>query len=615
MQWLFLAVALPALAGPGLALAAWGLRIERRLDFTQELIVGFALSLSLWAVLFGALTLFDAALPPFLAWLLALVGWILYGWSLLRKRGAGLQPLVQDAGRSPTILLWSVVMVTAVVSLWALRGVVVQPGSDGYHHTLIAQTIAEQGKLPDGFIPLTPLLTFTYHFGYHVFVAVVEWMTGISAVALVPIVAQLLKAAAALAVAFLTEALGGRRVAAVVAAAVTGLISVFPAYYVNWGRNTQVTGLVILCVLLGLVWLWCSARPGWSTAGLIMLLAVGLALAHYRVTLMAALGCFIIVLAQGWQAHWNWAEWRTRSVHGAAMVVGTLILALPWLWHVRSNQAVGYPAAVATPEATFFELSRLGALVLAYPTNIPLLVILTMALAWGLWKRALGVWVMACWALLLYVLSQPWAANQYMDTISVVQSLFVPGAVVIGLAAALLWDQDGAGRLWRHWLVAGATVLLSLVGISSIGPIVEPGASYVMAQDLPAVQWVSEHTPADALFMVNTFAFDFVPEYVIGSDAGGWLPVLARRRVVTAPMTYPIERSNVQGYPQYIRQLAGLSGDLAAANAVKRMRELGVTHVFIGQRGGPIAVDKLLASPDYELEYHEGDVYVFRLRK
>ena len=44
----------------------------------------------------------------------------------------------------------------AVVQLAVVRGVVAQPGSDGYHHTLIAQTIAERGALPKDLLPLTP---------------------------------------------------------------------------------------------------------------------------------------------------------------------------------------------------------------------------------------------------------------------------------------------------------------------------------------------------------------------------------------------------------------------------------------------------------------------------
>ena len=632
-QWLLLLAAIAAYPGPGLALAAYALRIRRRLDLTQELALGFALSLALWTALFGVLSPFDLALPTWSAWGLGVIGWAAYGyrhWRGRRSAGmrpahgtlpagaalspAGLMPLRQDASPWLTAALWAVILAAAALSLWVLGSVVVQPGSDGYHHTLIAQAIAEGGRIPDGLAPLTWLVTFTYHFGYHVFVAVLNWMTGISVVALVPIAAQLLKAAAALAVAFLTEAVGERRLGGIVAAVVTGLVCVFPAAYVNWGRNTQVAGLVILAVLLGVVWLWCGARPAWRTAGLIALLAVGLALVHYRVTLMAALGCLVIIVGRGWQARWGWPQWRTRIGHGAAMVAVALLLTLPWIWQVRSNGGVGYPATVGMPEGTFFELDRLGGLVLDYPTNLPLLIVLAAALLWGLWKRALGVWVMALWTLLLYVFSQPWALSQYMDTVSVVISLFVPGSVVLGLAAVLLHEADGGAWRWRSWLAVGLTALLGLGGAGSLLRIIDPGAAYVLPQDMGAVEWVQEHTPPDALFMVNTYAFPFAPEYVIGSDAGGWLPVLARRRVVTAPMTYPIERSSIEHYPQQIAQLGGLSADLGAPEAVARLRALGVTHVFVGARGGPIAVDKLLASPAYTLEFHDGSVYVFALR-
>jgi hypothetical protein len=220
---------------------------------------------------------------------------------------------------------------------------------------------------------------------------------------------------------------------------------------------------------------------------------------------------------------------------------------------------------------------------------------------------------MTLWMLLLYTFSQPWAANEYMDTISVVQSLFVPGSVVIGLAAGRFMAADAPQIGWRHWLVGGVTAVLCLAGARSISQIVEPGAAYVLPQDLGAVAWVREQTPPDALFMVNTFAFPFTPDYIIGSDAGGWLPVLAGRRVVTAPMTYPIERSAIENYPQWIRRLAELNPALGTAEAAAQLRDLGVTHVFIGQRGGPIPPDQLLASPEYELAFQDGGVYVFRL--
>jgi hypothetical protein len=611
-QWLLLAAAVAAFGGPGLALAAWGLRIDRRLDYSQQAIVGFALSLSLWAVLFSVLTLLRLPLPPAAAWLFAAGGWLAYLYLSRRPRAPQAAPVLQTSEPRLTALLWIVVGATAAASLWAVRGLVVQPGSDGYHHTLIAQAIAEQGRLPDG-LPLTPLLTLTYHFGYHVFVALLQWMTGIPVAALALVAAQVLKGLAALAAAFLAESMSGRRSAGVIAAAVTGLICVFPAYYVNWGRNTQLMGLLLVAVLLGLVWLWCLARPQPQTAGLIAVLAVGLALAHYRVTLMAAIGCALVVLARGWQARWPWPEWRLRFVHIGGMVLGAMLLMLPWVWRVWSNRSIGFSAAIAEPQASFFTLDRLGALVLNYPTNLPLLVAAGAALVYGVWKRDLGVWVMAAWAVLLYVLSQPWAINQYMDTVTVVQSLFLPGAVIVGLAAALFMAKDDLYRQWRRAAVGAVTVVLCLLGMGAIGQIVEPGAPYVYPEDAAALRWVAENTPEDALFMVNTYAFDFAPQFIIGSDAGGWLPVLAKRRVVTAPMTFPIERNAYANFPARVQELAGLSGDLTTPPALAALRAGGVTHVFVGRRGGPIAVDKLLASPAYALEFEDGADYVFRL--
>lgn len=135
----------------------------------------------------------------------------------------------------------------------------------------------------------------------------------------------------------------------------------------------------------------------------------------------------------------------------------------------------------------------------------------------------------------------------------------------------------------------------------------------MLPADLAAAQWVNANTPDDAVFMVNTYTFDFAPQFIIGSDAGGWLPLLAKRRVVTAPMSFSIERNMYENYPQRLQQLAALGGDLTTPQAVAALRSAGVTHVFVGSRGGPIEVDKLLHSPIYELEYEREGDYVFRL--
>ena len=59
----------------------------------------------------------------------------------------------------------------------------------------------------------------------------------------------------------LAQRLTGRAWAGVLAALVTGLVSLMPAYYVNWGRYTQLAGQLILPVLMILTVETVEKRP------------------------------------------------------------------------------------------------------------------------------------------------------------------------------------------------------------------------------------------------------------------------------------------------------------------------------------------------------------------
>jgi hypothetical protein len=59
----------------------------------------------------------------------------------------------------------------------------------------------------------------------------------------------------------LAQRLTGRAWAGVLGALVTGLVSLIPAYYVNWGRYSQLAGQVILPVLMILTMETVEKRP------------------------------------------------------------------------------------------------------------------------------------------------------------------------------------------------------------------------------------------------------------------------------------------------------------------------------------------------------------------
>ena len=127
--------------------------------------------------------------------------------------------------------------------------------------------------------------------------------------------------------------------------------------------------------------------------------------------------------------------------------------------------------------------------------------------------------------------------------------------------------------------------------------------------------WIRENTPTTARFMVNTYHWDFASDFVIGIDAGYWLPLLADRATVTSPMTYAVEHATTPDFLADLVAVDQLEGHLTSPQALATLRSQGVTHVYVGAHGGPIVVDELQKSPAFEMIYCNGATYVFRLVK
>jgi len=572
-----------------------------RFDWTQRAALSVGLSIAFWSILLSWLHGLRVILSP--PWVVAILAvfWVVgllrtRPWARLTPRERGERP----GYSSSRLALWGILVLATAVRLWALRDVVAGPGSDSYHHTLIAQMIAARGILPDDYQPVAPIVTFTYHFGFHGLVAAITWLTGMSTVALVPIVGQILNALAALSVAFFTQVATRNRLAAMVSAVFAGFVAVFPAYFINWGRYTQLTGLVVLPIFLGLVWRWIDSDFPWSSVPFIGVLAAGIALTHYRVTLMAMVGLLVLLGVEGLARKVSWTTWK-RVICGL-MLAGVIagILTAPWVWHVLKSLQKGYPIDVGTPTAMYFSLGRMGSGVLA------------IILGW--WRRERVVIVLSIWAVAVLILATPRLAGVFMDTVSVFVSLYFPASVVVGWA--LMTSAEWLAVRWRpsRWIAWIGLLFLLIRGWIAIGSIVEPGSAYVGSDDLPAMEWIRSNTPPSAYFMVNTFHWSFLPDLVIGSDAGYWMPLLAGRRTVTVPMTYANERSNLPEFADRLASLDQLGGHLTTPEALTLLHDEGITHVYVGQRGGQIVLEELLKSPAFQLEYQNGSAYVFQLR-
>src|SRR5215203_3296986 len=127
-----------------------------------------------------------------------------------------------------------------------------------------------------------------------------------------------------------------------------------PAFYVNWGRYTQLSGHVLLAVALALVVGIGGQRSEirnqqlqinnsllrWFVRRDMVLAAIcvgGLMVVHYRVLIF--FGLFLVALAI-WYLASLWGRWRDLLVTWSRLLVATvlgLLLALPWIIHLLAD--------------------------------------------------------------------------------------------------------------------------------------------------------------------------------------------------------------------------------------------------------------------------------------
>ena len=170
-------------------------------------------------------------------------------------------------------------------------------GSDSYHHTLFTQMIMDQGMLPQNYGADSPIITFTYHFGFHASAAFLGWVSGIPARLLILVFGYILVVLCSAAVGLAAEKMVGSKLAGVIATVLTASFFVFPAYMLLWGRYTQLTGLTLMSIFLALFWVW--LKDGYRRMGIVELgiLAAGTGLVHYRMVALAAVGAIALGLA------------------------------------------------------------------------------------------------------------------------------------------------------------------------------------------------------------------------------------------------------------------------------------------------------------------------------
>ncbi len=640
LGWVLAAGFLFVLPGWGVLTAVWpgwdGDR-EHSPAWAEKLALSVGVSLAMYPVLFAWAGWVNWGLGEVFTWGVPLMALAFLAW---RYRQVPMRAHLRahwQSMKSEWITLPSFVLILALGLLfltrfWAIRHVGAGLWGDSVHHTLITQLIVEHGGLFDAWEPYNDLQSFTYHFGFHANAAVFHWLTGVAVPRAVVVFGQLVNVFALWTLIPLANRITGLKKkdaawAGVAAVILAGLVVNQPAFYVNWGRYTQLAGQAILPVALWLVWDLLEPRTETPPAGgwrrwVVAVVLCGLALTHYRVMIFA--GAFFVAygLVRVWRG-------KLRPIIGHVVGVGALtgILFAPWLVHLFAGKLVDFLSATLSipasePNKTIEVYNQIGDLRMYLPMWVWWGLLACLLL--GLFRRNSNALIVGGWMGLMLLIANPgWVGLPgagAVNNFSVFIAAYLPAGVLVG--AGLAWGMKQVGGLRGVRIVLALVLVAVAVRFSPARMAVVEPANYALATppDIRAGTWIQEHLPQEALILVNSFAA-FEESSVVGSDGGWWMSLLGQRKTTLPPILYVSETGPRPDYLTWINAFTFLIEEKGVTHpdVIAALIERGVTHVYIGQLQGRVGhvtglviePETLLASPHFRPVYHEDRVWVF----
>jgi len=615
---------------PGLALLSFLWPSKEQSNIIVRICIAIGLSLAIYPILFLWTDLMGLHLGPLYAWLPPILGsiillWRLWSWGKTDSVKNHLLSWIHSENLWPDSTLFLITALAFLVRFISVRTIDVPMWGDSYQHTMIAQLMVDNKGLFDSWEPYAPLTSFTYHFGFHSHVAIFEWVTGRSAIRSTLWVGQILNGLAVLTIYPMALKIGKHKWAGVLAVLVAGLLSPMPNYYTNWGRYTQLVGLCILPIAIFLAWsLVERQKKPWNLFIMGWILFAGLALTHYRV-LVFAMAFFPVILVQS-LLH---KKFKRLLKQISLLALGAILLFLPWLIHIWSSITIQTFGTLlrtsANSTSTFNQLyNTIGDISNFLPIYLWLLLVIS--ISYSLWKNNHEALTIILWSGLILILANPAWLNLpgtgALSNFAVFISAYLLSALLIGAGAG--WALHSPQKTWIQPIVI-LTILISIPhGFNNRYKEIETTShSLVTKPDLRAAAWIRENTNKSTQFLVNGFVA-YGGTIVVGSDAGWWLPLTANRRNTVPPINYVSEQSDLNDFPNFVNTLYDTFRrlDINDLDFIRELKARGITHVYIGQREGTvnysgsqvIQPDTMLLEDNYDLIYHEDNVWIFQIR-
>jgi hypothetical protein len=609
-RWL---VAMPLiLFGPGYLLDRW-LKLSDASRFAQAPSIWLALSISSHAILYAWTTAWGLRLGAGFWFALLIACACAIAWAYLR------QPAPTHK-HSPW--LWAafgaILLLTLITRFEQIRDLAVPPWVDSLHHAVMIQIAVEQGQAPLSLRPYAPVDNLPYHWGYHVLMATIIKLSGLDLPIAMLWTGQVLNMLMSLAGAGMATLYWRRSSAALVCALLIGVVSMMPAYYISWGRYTQLTGLLLLPAI-AIMWHGGLYRPklGYYVAAAILL--AGLSIVHFRMLVFALCLVAAITLIWLWYQS-NLAHWR-RIVALALTGLSSMALAGPWLlllWRRTLQPALGNPENLVAGGS----YNRVNDGLLWAGNGKLLIALALLAALWCLQRHKRAIIEILLWVVALIISANPTLLGlpySWLITNDVlVITFFLPIALAISGAVSLI-IADTANRVplasfrrGYYVILAGLALIITLWGAWDLRSVINPVTVLASSADIRAVQWASQNTPKDARFLINATRWLSIQRAV---DGGWWLWLYGQRwnSVPPAIHTYadPADIADITELNKFM-----MSFTPEQLPELRQMiQRFAITHIFLGTNQGALRYEHLADQPGFELLYQADGVFILAVEQ
>lgn len=545
------------------------------------------------------------------------------------------------------------VLALSIVTRWLhIRELVLPNWVDSVHHMMLLRLILEGGAIPYDYAPFIAATTRPlYHWGYHVLIAWPAWVLGTTdpfqLADLMLQSGQILNVLMAPMFYAAGYTLFKNQRAGLLAATLGMLVSWLPAYYVSWGRYTHLAGILVLIPFCISLWRLHTVptRGHWFTT---VLLAAGLILIHIRVALFGL--TFAVVL---WVLLVARRAWHTL-IRWTAAGIATVLATSPWFYTLASSRQFNRMLQLPTQERLegWASYNEIPWHLVWIPHNHELLALATAGISglagWGdpaQWIRvASGIWLLSIVGLLVWRrrrgVAAPATDTQLWPAFGLLAGWVVLTAFLLNLSAfglppiTIAHNSAGVITLFLPLCCAGAgllawaggellpdrfargataalVVLIGTWGAHSMTDIVNPATVLAEPADVQALHWIEENTPPDARFAVNVWLWQ--GRTYAGSDGGYWIEVLTDRDSILPPALYTTTApaDTVRHINAFLDAWNGT--ETVDEETYQRLRDAGVTHIYVGPRGGHLKPEMLRESPYLRLIYEDRGAYIFQL--